>query len=188
MDWLILRHVLNRAWNIMDATNKGVDGWVNDALRHRWLSCMHSGPDRWPQKPLPYHEESRHQMEQFWITCHLIKAPQWPHRVCDGLAWLDRVGKKLSVKANLLICSNCVTVSGQCLSVAIITSNKMDFNSCVYVYVWFSQIQSHMWPDFGKPFQIVHLWISRNTDLKYKVYYRLLMLDSSHIRFATEIE
>jgi len=31
-------------------------------------------------------------------------------------------------------------------------------------------------------------WISRNTDLKYKMYYRLLMLDSSHVRFTPAIE
>jgi len=41
----------------MGATNKGVGGWerggeggwVNDVLRHRRPSCVHSGPDRWPQ-------------------------------------------------------------------------------------------------------------------------------------------
>jgi len=33
-----------------------------------------------------------------WTTGHPINAPQWPHRVCDGHAWLDRVGKKPSVK------------------------------------------------------------------------------------------
>jgi len=41
-----------------------------------------------------------------------INAPQWPHRVLVGPAWLDRVGKRPSVKADLLIYSNCVTVSG----------------------------------------------------------------------------
>jgi len=46
----------------------------------------------------------------------------------------------------------------------------------------------NMQPDFGKPSQFALSWISRNTDLKYKKYYRLLMLDSSHIRFAAEIE
>jgi len=45
----------------------------------------------------------------------------------------QKVGKNLSVKADLLIYSNGVTVSGQCLSVAIIISNKMDFNSCAYM-------------------------------------------------------
>jgi len=58
-------------------------------------------------------------VEQFGTTCYLINVPQWPHSICDGPAWLDRVGKKPSVKADLLIYSNCVTVSGQCLSVAI---------------------------------------------------------------------
>jgi len=42
-----------------------------------------------------------------------INASQWPHRVCVGPAWLnDRVSKKPSVKADLLIYSNCITVSG----------------------------------------------------------------------------
>jgi len=51
-------------------------------------------------------------MEQFGTTCHLINAPRWPHRVCDGGALFDRVRKKSSVKADLLIFNNCVTVSG----------------------------------------------------------------------------
>jgi len=84
-------------------------------------------------KPPPYHEQSRRQVEQLGTTCHPIRAPQWPHRVHDGPAWLDRVGKKPSVKEDLLIYSSCVAVSGQCLSVAIITSNEMDFNSCAYM-------------------------------------------------------
>jgi len=37
-----------------------VGGWVNDVFRHRRASCVHSGPDRWPQQTSPYHEESRH--------------------------------------------------------------------------------------------------------------------------------
>jgi len=51
-------------------------------------------------------------VEQFGTTGYPINAPQWPHRICDGPAWLDRVSKKLSVKADLLISSNYVTVSG----------------------------------------------------------------------------
>jgi len=38
-------------------------------------------------------------VEQFGTTCHLISAPQWPHSVCDDPGWLDRVGKKPSVKS-----------------------------------------------------------------------------------------
>jgi len=47
-------------------------------------------------------------MEQFGTTDHPINVPQWPHRVCVGPAWLDRVGKKLSVNEYLLIYNNCV--------------------------------------------------------------------------------
>ena len=73
-------------------------------------------------------------MEQFKTTTgYPINAPQWPQRVYASPAWLDRVSKKLSVKADLLIYGNCVTVSTQCLGVAIIISNKMDFNSCAYM-------------------------------------------------------
>jgi len=95
--------------------------------------CTVHGPERCSQQPRPYHEENRRQVEQFGTTCHPINAPQWLHRVCDGPAWLDRVSKKPSVKANLLIYINCVKVSRQCLSVAIIISNKLDFNSCAYM-------------------------------------------------------
>jgi len=56
-----------------------------------------------------YHEESRHQAEQFGTTGYPINALQWPHRVCIVPAWLDTVSKKLFVKADLLIYSNCVT-------------------------------------------------------------------------------
>jgi len=48
----------------------------------------------------------------FDITGCPINAPQWPHGFCVGAVWLDRIGKKSSVKANLLIYGNCVTVSG----------------------------------------------------------------------------
>jgi len=40
---------------------------------------------------------------------------------------------KDSVNADLLIYSSFVTVSGQCMSVAIIISNKMDFN---FAHTW----------------------------------------------------
>jgi len=51
---------LKTACNVMNAMYKGVSrwegggkgGWVNNALRHRQSSCVHSGPDRWPQLAL----------------------------------------------------------------------------------------------------------------------------------------
>jgi len=50
-------------------------------------------------------------VEQFGTTGQPIIASQWLHRVCVGPVWLDRVGKKPSVKADLLIYGNCVTMS-----------------------------------------------------------------------------
>ena len=45
--------------------------------------------------------------------------------LCD----LTGSSKRPSIKADLIY-SSFVTVSGQCMSVAIILSNKMDFDSC----------------------------------------------------------
>ena len=60
--------------------------------------------------------------------CCLLGAPQVPHGLhCDS-SWPDRVGKKPSLKADLVIYSYIATVSGQC--VAITLSNKMDFSYC----------------------------------------------------------
>jgi len=85
----------------------------------------HSNPD---------HIIRRADIEWDSLASHaILLIPQWPHRVCDGSAWLDRLSKKPSVKVDLFIYRNCVTVSGQYLSVAIIINNKMDFNSCAYM-------------------------------------------------------
>jgi len=42
-------------------------------------------------------------VEQFGTTGHPINAPQQPVRVCICPVWLDRVSKRPSVKADLLI-------------------------------------------------------------------------------------
>jgi len=84
MDWLILKDVLNTACNITNAAYKrwaggrveGEGWWVNNALRHRQPSCVQSVPDRWPQQPGSYHEESRRRVEQFGTTGYPINAPQ----------------------------------------------------------------------------------------------------------------
>jgi len=78
-------------------------------------------------------------------------------RVWVGPTWLDRVSKKPSVKADILIYSNCVTVSGYSLSVAIIISNKMDFNSCAN------------WDSFPKSSHIYwsHKWQEEKTQMFY---------------------
>ena len=51
------------------------------------------------------------QWGQFGTPFHLISAPQYLHRLCCDSSWLDQVGKKLSVKADLVIYSYIVTVS-----------------------------------------------------------------------------
>ena len=49
----------------------------------------------------------------------LLMPPQVPNRLCCNSSWPDRVGKRLSVQAELAIYTYIVTVSGQYLSVAI---------------------------------------------------------------------
>ena len=61
----------------------------------------------------------------------LISAPQWPNRTCDApMWWLDRVGKKPPVKADLAIHSYTVDASGQCMSESLILVHNLDFSSC----------------------------------------------------------
>ena len=61
----------------------------------------------------------------------LIGAPQWPKKTCNAPAWLHRVGKKPSVKADLAIYnSHAVDVSGQCMSESLILGHNLDFSSC----------------------------------------------------------
>jgi len=90
---------------------------------------------RWARvQPWPYHEPSRHAVEQNWTPSYPINAPQGPHRVYYGPSWLDMVNNRPSAKADLLIYNNSfATLSGQCTSVAIIISNKVDFNSYAYM-------------------------------------------------------
>jgi len=112
-----------------------IRGWVgvrrvwrvkfNDASRHSQPSCVHRGPDRWPQQRWLYHKPSRHTVEHNWIPSYPINAPKWPHSVCFGPSWLDRVDKRLSVKVDLIIYSSFVTVSGHCNTVWLLcTYNK----------------------------------------------------------------
>jgi len=63
---------------------EGVGGCVNDALRHRRPSYMHSGPDRWPEQPRPYYKPSRRTMGQNWTPNYPINVPQGPHSVYYG--------------------------------------------------------------------------------------------------------
>jgi len=148
LDWLVLKDVLNTACNITSAAYMAVGGWrggcwINDARRHRRPSCVHSGPDRWPQQPRPYNKVYRCIMGQNWTPNYPINAPQGPRMVYYGSLWLDRVGTRPSVKVDLLIYTSLIIVSGQCTSVAIAISNKINFNSCVYMKGFHKS--SHIW-------------------------------------------
>jgi len=80
-----------------------------------------------------------------------------------------------------------IKFSSHC-NVYIVCIIMMYISTYVHMYLQFSKMIANMRPDFGKPSTYVHYWISRNTDLKYKMCYRLPLLDSSRVRFATEIE
>jgi len=78
----------------MSVTYKeGVGGWTGEPT----LSV--GKPDKQIQWPLTIPQI----IVDIGIPCYLINAPQWPHGVCFGLSWLDRVGKKPSVKTDLVI-------------------------------------------------------------------------------------
>ena len=78
--------------------------------------------------------------QQFNTTQILISALQWLHRPYNAARWFYRVGKKPSVKADLATYSHVVDVSGQCVSVSLITLGfKLDFSSCA---IWDSFCKS----------------------------------------------
>ena len=68
--------------------------------------------------------------QQFGTQPILISAPQWANRPCNAPTWLYRVGKKLSMKADLAIYSQAVDVHARCMSESLILGHKLDFSSC----------------------------------------------------------
>ena len=60
----------------------------------------------------------------------LISTPQWANRPCNAPTRLYRVGKKPSVKADLVIYSHTVDVHGQCMSESLTLEHNLDFSSC----------------------------------------------------------
>ena len=68
--------------------------------------------------------------QQFGVQPILISAPQWANRPCNAPIQFYRVGKKLSVKADLAIYSLTVDVGGQCMSESLTLGHNLDFSSC----------------------------------------------------------
>jgi len=105
---------------------RGLVGWRRVGRVEGWVGELTMSVDTADQVvctvtklcPINGHSSSsRHILEQNWMPSYPINAPQWPHRVCFGTLLLDRVDKRPSVKADLLIYSSFATVSGHCSAV-----------------------------------------------------------------------
>ena len=59
----------------------------------------------------------------------MISAPQWLHRLHNGPTQFYRVGKKLSVKADLAIYGQVVDASGWCIRVSLMLGFQLDLSS-----------------------------------------------------------
>ena len=115
------------------------------------MSAMYQGVGGQPEASYTFHQDTdssgvsskvteidsinRISRDSYWQqsgTTHiLINAIHCLHRPCSAPSWIDRVGQKPSVKADLTICIHVFGVFRQCKSVGLIYSNKLDFSSCV---------------------------------------------------------
>ena len=70
--------------------------------------------------------------QQFGTHCQpiLISAPQWAYWPCNAPTWFYRVGKKLSVKADLAFYSQAVDVRGRCMNESLVLGHNLYFSSC----------------------------------------------------------
>ena len=68
--------------------------------------------------------------QQFDTQCSRISVSQWHCILHSGLSWIYRVTEMMPVKANLIIWSSLIGMSGQCKSVAFMSSYYLDFSSC----------------------------------------------------------
>jgi len=91
-------------------------GGLNTASRHGKPNCVcvFSRPDKQPQWHLTIPQAVTDVWSSLVLQATLLMPLSGPTSVCFGLSWLDRVGKKLSIKADLVIYCYIVTVSGQC--------------------------------------------------------------------------
>ena len=132
---LVFEIVFYNPCNIMDGAYKGWVGrgwwgWVGDG-GDGWASqrqaLLATRPQRvvlCPQQTTGMYTNHRidrdGHWQQFGTQPILISAPQWANRPCNAPTQFYRVGKKLSVKADLAICSHAVDVGGQCMSESLI--------------------------------------------------------------------
>jgi len=138
LDWLVLRDILNTACNITSAVYKGVGGgrvWgvaltLPVETADQAAMCLAGQTDGHSSPP------TTSQVDTQWSSLGSKATPSIPSVVPQCLFWplMTWQGQQKALcKADLLIYGNIVTVSRQCLSVAIVLSNKMDFN---FVNTW----------------------------------------------------
>ena len=125
---VISRMALIREW--MGGGMVGMDGQVKGRpslpLGHRQWCCALSRQQIYTNHRI---DQDSH-WQQFGTQPNLISAPQWENRPCNAPIQFYRVGKKLSVKADLAIYSHAVDVCGQCMSESLILGHNLDFSSC----------------------------------------------------------
>ena len=100
------------------------------------------------------------QWQQFGTIPIVIGAPQWLHRAYNAPWQFYRVSKKPSVKADLVIYSHELDVSGWCMGVLLIINIEIDFSSCAN---WDSFCKSsHIFRDFIFIYKLVDSSLSKN--------------------------
>ena len=139
---LVFKIVFYNTCNITDGPYKGVsggkvvvrvggqaEGGPSLPLSHRQCCCALSR-----RKGCMYtnHRIDRDShWQQLGTQPILISAPQWANRPCNAPTRFYRVGKKPSVKADLVTYSHTVDVRGQqCMSKSLILRHHLDFSAC----------------------------------------------------------
>ena len=141
---LVFEIVFYRPCNITDGTYKGVGGWEGDrGGGSGWASRRQALYAIRPQTVVLYvcfqqtsemYTNHRIDPDGHWQQSGkqpiLISAPQWPNRICNAPTRPYKVGKKLSVKADLAIYSHAVNAAGQCMSESLMLGHNLDFSTC----------------------------------------------------------
>ena len=137
---LVFEIVFYRSCNITDGTYKEVGrwegvGWGWAASRRRAIPAIRAQTvvlcSQQTTGMYTNHRIDRDgHWQQFGTQPILISAPQWACWPCNAPTRFYTVGKRLSVKADLTICSQAVDVCGRCMSESLILGHSLDFSPC----------------------------------------------------------
>ena len=115
-------------------------GLVHPAIRAQTVALC-------PQKTTEMYTVYRIGRDRYWqqfdTTSILISAPQWLHRLYNAPWQFYRIGKKLSVKADLD--TNLMFLDAGCMGVSLILGIELNFSTCAN------------WDSFCKSSHIYHL-------------------------------